>query len=154
MTNTPYDPAPPPNAGTVKRLRELAADLQTLGEWLARHAEDAPAVYVAGTIAPAVYLSANTAEEFAAAVRWMTRGSSPDSPVQRDPIGERMFFDRRFGSFTVTVGGDRANVCERVVTGTTIVRRPDPSYPAPPLVDVEEEVVEWRCSPILSVAHD
>lgn len=40
----------------------------------------------------------------------------------------------------------RDQVCERVVTGTREVERPDPDAP---LVTVTEEIVEWRCGSLL-----
>lgn len=53
----------------------------------------------------------------------------------------------------------RAEVCERVVTGTTTVTEevPDPDYiAAAPTTTVTREVeqVEWKCTPILSAKAD
>lgn len=48
---------------------------------------------------------------------------------------------------TVELVAWRAQVCERVVTGTETVEVPDPDAPK---VTVEREVVEWKCAPLLS----
>ena len=56
-----------------------------------------------------------------------------------------------FGVMHFDVYADRAQVCERVVTGTETVTRAVPD-PAAPLVEVTEEVetVEWVCRPLLA----
>lgn len=47
----------------------------------------------------------------------------------------------------------RERVCERVVTGTTIVTEPDPeALAAVPTVTREVETFEWRCAPLLAEA--
>lgn len=43
----------------------------------------------------------------------------------------------------------RETVCERRVVGTEKVMVPDPTAPAAPLVEVEREVYEWDCKPVL-----
>lgn len=57
------------------------------------------------------------------------------------------------GSVGIDVYAERAEVCERVVTGTEVVRKtvPDPAIVVP-TVEVEEtvELVEWRCVPLLA----
>lgn len=59
---------------------------------------------------------------------------------------------RKFGgAVELQHHANRDDVCERVVTGTRTVTKPDP---AAPLVEVEEEVVEWRCSPLLAGSGD
>lgn len=49
----------------------------------------------------------------------------------------------------VQVTAGREQVCQRIVTGTTIVQRPDPDAP---LVEVEVDTVEWECTPLLAEA--
>ncbi len=63
-------------------------------------------------------------------------------------LGESVFFMRRecAGGY-IDVNAARSLVCERVVTGTKVVRVPDPDFEAPeaPTVEVEVETFEWRC---------
>jgi hypothetical protein len=62
----------------------------------------------------------------------------------------RLEFNDRVG---LSVFASRNEVCERVVTGTEVVKKvvPDPSVTVP-LVEIEEtvETVEWVCSPLLA----
>lgn len=58
------------------------------------------------------------------------------------------------GALRVTVLSWREDVCERVVVATREITElvPDPDATVPPLVERTrtEEVVEWRCAPLLS----
>lgn len=55
---------------------------------------------------------------------------------------------RHFGPHKITLFTSRENVCERVVTGTRMAMIPDPDFVATaPLVEVEQEIVEWVCPP-------
>lgn len=64
---------------------------------------------------------------------------------------ESLLIDGRAGALHVRVWVDRAEVCERVVTGTREVTRTVPA-PDAPMVEVTETVedVEWVCSPLLA----
>lgn len=59
-----------------------------------------------------------------------------------------------WGPITAALLSQRADVCERVVTGTKTVTKtvPNPTLVAEvPLVEITEEIeqVEWRCAPLL-----
>lgn len=49
--------------------------------------------------------------------------------------------------FVFKLGGNRDRVCTKVVTGQRTVEVPDPDAP---LVTVTEDIVEWRCLPLLA----
>lgn len=56
----------------------------------------------------------------------------------------------KMGTITFVYGTPREKVCERVVTGTKVI--PAHVIPAQPETEVPEkveEVVEWRCHPLL-----
>jgi hypothetical protein len=55
-----------------------------------------------------------------------------------------MTLRRHFGKLQYDINVGREEVCERVVTGTRIV----PAKEAVP--EHEEEITEWKCTPILS----
>jgi len=68
--------------------------------------------------------------------------------IPSDINGGTMFIERHFGGgVSVQHQAPRAEVCERVVVGTETVEVPDP---AAPMVEVERDVVEWRCAPLLN----
>lgn len=52
-------------------------------------------------------------------------------------------------SVKVQVFVPRAEVCTAKVVGTKTVKRADPEAP---LVDVEEDIIEWECDPVLARA--
>jgi hypothetical protein len=56
---------------------------------------------------------------------------------------------RAFGPHRFDLNTARDVVCERVVVGTKQVDIPDP---AAPKITVDEEIVEWVCSPLLDDA--
>ena len=65
---------------------------------------------------------------------------------------------RNIGNVILEFVSHRATVCERVVVGTKMVSRQVPVYAAPEPVEyrteeVEEEIVEWRCPPLLEHAE-
>ena len=65
-------------------------------------------------------------------------------------VGDFFWLKKKFGDTVLfEITSDRNTVCERIVTGTkTIPARPECILPASPERAVE--IVEWRCSPILS----
>lgn len=56
---------------------------------------------------------------------------------------------KQFGPHELDLTAHRNLVCERVVVGVEQIEAPDP---AAPKVLVEQEIVEWRCSPLLDEA--
>lgn len=73
-----------------------------------------------------------------------------------DSLG-RFYVWRRFAGIALVASADRAEVCERVVTGTREVTKevPDPeALAAVPTVLVTEVVedVDWVCGPLLKTA--
>ncbi len=57
-----------------------------------------------------------------------------------------MCLRREFGPIHYDLNIDREQVCEKIVTGTRVV----PAQPA--TLEHEEEIVEWRCKPIMTEA--
>jgi len=96
-----------------------------------------------------VYTSCASAEEMSE-----VRAAIGGTWKKRVSPGEFGFFEleREFGPFTLQLSAWRNTVCEKVVTGTRTVQKPDPEAVVP-LVDVVEEVFEWRCSPLLEKAE-
>lgn len=64
-------------------------------------------------------------------------------------LGSLLIVRRDFGAgVLLDLNAHRAEVCEAVVVGTETVEIPDPDVVVP-MVTVERDVVEWKCSPIL-----
>jgi hypothetical protein len=72
--------------------------------------------------------------------------------VGKAPRGDSYFdLTGTIGGIAICVIADRDEVCERVVTGTREVEQEEVVTPATTrTVTATEEVVEWRCAPILS----
>lgn len=71
--------------------------------------------------------------------------------VAKDATANIYTLSVSWGPLTAEAIAQRANVCERVVTGTETVIKTVPD-PAAPLVEVTETVehVEWVCRPLLA----
>lgn len=76
-------------------------------------------------------------------------------PLEKGTTGDG-YFDLRgsIDGFHYELTAYRSEVCERVATGIETVTRTivDPRAPAPPMIEVVEEVetFEWRCGSILA----
>jgi len=77
------------------------------------------------------------AEEFAGLVRDIGQCSKSAS----DETGT-LSVKRKFGEHELRVFVSRGAVCDRTVVGTRKVMKRDPEAP---LVEVEEDIVEWHC---------
>lgn len=87
------------------------------------------------------------AEDAAAFAR--STGTWDKIPAGSD--GELLKIQRSFGPIKLGVFARRDEVCEKVVVGTETVAIPDPvALAAVPTVEVEREVVEWKCRPLLA----
>jgi hypothetical protein len=110
----------------------LIAGLRELADFLEDNDEIAERL-AASTVNFNVY--AFNRDEFQSFVRQIGRG--------KKSAGDNFFgVIRTFGAVTLEVFTHRAQVCERVVVGTREV----PETVTPARV---EEIVEWRCEPIL-----
>lgn len=62
---------------------------------------------------------------------------------------------RSFGVIDMTLFIARDAVCTKRVTGVETIRTPDPeALKAVPMIEVEKEIVEWDCNPILAEVMD
>lgn len=103
---------------------------------------------------PASYLTsvnvwyAHSPEDLAAIARAALKHGAT---VAKDVTDSIYSLSLSWGPLTAEALAQRANVCERVVTGTEIVTRKVPD-PAAALVEVTETVehVEWVCRPLLA----
>ena len=90
---------------------------------------------------------------------WYHRGETPIEEVARQMgkaekvDADNLFILRRnFGPIRLDANFYREDVCERIVTGTTLVEEPI-MVPAGTHI-VEKEVVEWKCPKIFDKALD
>jgi hypothetical protein len=61
---------------------------------------------------------------------------------------------KKFGPVTYSMGATREAVCTKKVVGTKTVEKEDPEVRKErlkdiPIIEVEEEVIEWECHPLL-----
>jgi hypothetical protein len=133
--------------------------LHQIADFLAEHPE-VPLPYLGGDLRagvtdhslPIYLVTGSQRDDLAAIARAM---GSASKVVQ--PDSDRFYVLRKFGAITLTASADRAEVCDRVVTGTREVTRevPDPeALAAVPKVTVTETVedVDWVCGPLLAKA--
>jgi len=127
------------------------AGLRALADVLERHADLPLPSYGTADYNP-IYLAffgADAREELAAAARVM--------PCRLDKDATEKWFnlDGWLRGLRIQLTAKRDLVCERVVIGTeTVVEQvPDPAVEVP-MVEVvrEQEVVQWRCGPLLAQA--
>lgn len=86
--------------------------------------------------------------EFARCARILMSGA-PVGSVKKDSNEFSQSITRRFGKVELTLYASREAVCERKVVGVEKVQVPDPDAPT---IEVEREIVEWECAPILPTA--
>lgn len=138
------------NHRPLQKLQEHISSLAPVMHWLGQHPElgdlsmsfpltDRISMYV-----PA--FDEDSAERFATAVRALKDGA-PLGAVRREDDDSYTRFSRDFGAVKVAIYTYRDAVCERVVVGTETVEIADPDAP---MITVEREIVEWKCSPILA----
>lgn len=89
-------------------------------------------------------------EEQARAARDITRALGGGRWNKNGRNGSTLLLEGMCGGVPVRVYVDREAVCERVVVGRETVEVP--AQPAVEAHTVEQDVVEWRCSPLLAAA--
>ena len=143
---------------SVDRIDEVIAGYQAIRDFLAEH-PDLPEAS-ASNYGPEVsmWLHRYAAEgdtpeeqdqyirtEFARCARILLAGA-PVGSIRKDVSDYSQSIVRSFGPVSLIVYASRDAVCEKRVIGTEKVQVPDP---AAPTVEVEREIVEWVCAPIL-----
>ena len=137
-------------AETVNTL--TAANLRAAADLIAAH-PDIPQPYVTsssdGTVDLAWYLNGREGAKAkaAAVVRAIDGGWVRGEADYSGPLAT---WSQRRDGVRLLVQVSREEVCERVVTGTKTVTIP--GKPAEPERVVEQDIVEWRCEPLLAEA--
>lgn len=130
------------------RSAEIAAGLRQLADLI----EANPQIRVAYTNYH--FWSLDSREEMAELARAALRHGAK---VEKQVTDEMYNLDVKFGPITASALAMRDEMCERVVVGTREVTEmvPDPSLPAPPMVEQTrtEEVYEWKCVPLMADAE-
>ena len=139
-------------------LSEIIADLAAVRDFLADHS-DLPEVTSATFSTVSLWLhrfderwTGNQDErdrqcraEFARCARLLMAGA-PVGSIKKESSEVAQTVSRSFGKIKLSIHTSRAAVCERRVIGVEKVQVPDPTAPT---VEVEREIVEWVCAPIL-----
>lgn len=133
---------------SVGKLADHIAGMETVKEWMESHPEIefySVSVNATGKVDAQIGYKGN----FAAAVRALKEGA-PLGTVTKEISASLYSVERDFGHVKLCIYTGRALVCESRVVGTERVRVPDPDAP---MVEVERDLIEWECSPILSTAE-
>jgi hypothetical protein len=124
----------------VDKLWSLVRDLRAVADFLADHADALPGdVGVQLAYYPVLALRCHDAPAMARTVKWVGGGAKRSTDYL-------MHVERSFGGLVVDVTADREEVCRKVKVGTRTVTVPAPDAPT---IEVEEDVYEWECNPIL-----
>lgn len=129
---------------------QQAEGLRALADFIEAHPEIKTS-YLTGYFGINVW-SPKSADELAALAKAAAKFGAK---VGKDVSDELYNLDIRFGCLKTRALAERAEVCERVVTGTETVTKtvPDPKLLAQvPEIEVTEtvETVEWQCKPLLA----
>lgn len=149
-------------ATTTDQRAEFVAGLRALADWYDHHPEiDLPYQATTGPV-PARFSVGifpsdeayaegidDTAERFAAATKAL--GGSR----RKQATETSMTVIRTFGpGLELDIWASRERVCEAVVVGTKTVQREEVITPAVTRLVVEDQdVIEWRCAPLLEAAQ-
>ena len=134
-------------------LAERIAGYQRIHDWMLAHPEIefcSVSVFDKTINAQINGYGEGALDRFGAAVRALKDGA-PFGSVRKRMTDNLYSVDRDFGGMTLSVFTGRNAVCERVVVGKERVHVPDPKAPT---VEIERDVVEWKCSPVLSLTDD
>ena len=128
----------------MRRLK-LAADLRAFADWL----DQTPEVII-DSWGTGVYVSfyGATKQDVLALAR--TPGH-----FKKDYTGNSFQLIKEIGGCTYTMSTPRDQVCTSRVVGkkTRTIRDPE-GYKSIPMIEVEEDEVEWDCHPLLQDAGD
>jgi hypothetical protein len=119
---------------------KMVAGLRELADFF----EERPELCEVGTVsATTFYVFTYSPEQFAEAVRLLGKGA-------KSAHGDWFNVTRQFGIIDLQVTAQRDNLCERVQTGTKVVKARDPQLVREALEDIpevetEEPVFEWSC---------
>jgi hypothetical protein len=128
---------------TIDQMRGALCDL---ADWLDLH----PDLNVRANKWSTGTFGIHDRNDFPATVRALTKGAPLGTITKHEQgdNGDTLRVDRDFGAgIKVSVYADRDEVCTARVVGTETVQVPDPDAP---MVEVERDLIEWDCAPILS----
>lgn len=146
------------DTSTDTRRAESTAGLRSLADWFDQHPEIDLPYQATGSPVPASFSVGifasdaasergedDTAERFAHAVKAL------GGERQKSATDTAMRVTRTFGpGLELDVWASRSRVCEAIVVGTKAVTREEIVTPAVTRLVVEDQdVIEWRCAPLL-----
>ena len=135
------------------KLAERIAGYQRIHDWMLAHPEIefcSVSVFDQKVSAQISGYGEGALDRFTAAARALKDGA-PFGSVRKDLTETLYSVARDFGAVTLSIYTSRSAVCEAVVVGKETVRVPDPKAPT---VEIERDIVEWQCSPMLSITDD
>lgn len=124
-------------------METLADGLRAFADWLEQNPE-------VEAYEPKILLQADTRADVVALTHKLP------GMVEKDELGPYFTITARFGLLTVWAAVAREQVCRRVITGKRVIpAEVIPAVAAKPAVTVpehEEDIVEWKCDPLLASA--
>lgn len=135
----------------IDKAYKLAEDLRSFADFLDQHGEELPHVSVDVASHVWGYSGESVPESVALAMRAGLKGAGA---VEKEYSDNYFRLYLSFGSLKYKIVCNRDEVCERKVIGTEIVTKsvaPEGKWTEQ---EVEQDIVEWVCNPLLSVATD
>ena len=128
---------------TIQGLRDMA-------DWLERN----PQALLGPSRWNGIYVSFYGAEKEQILALASTAGG-----IAKNYYGSSFELVQKFGPVTYSMGGKRDDVCTKKVVGTKTVQKEDPDVRRErlkdiPMIEVEEEIVEWECHSLLAQTEE
>ena len=131
----------------------LANDLREFANFLDDHGQDIPDVTV--DISSRVWKSWTGASDVPTAIALALRAGMKGADEVTKEYSDNYFrLYLSFGELQYRVLCDRDEVCERTVVGTETVMESVPPEGEWTEKEVEKDIVEWVCNPLLAAAKD
>ena len=136
-----------------EKVSQLVEDLQDFADFVERHGSELPNINVELRSWIWGYEVANQGvpEGVALALR---AGIKSAEEVTKEYSDDYFRLYMRFGKLQYKVVCNREEVCEKNVIGTKTVTKKMPPEGDWTEQEVEEEIVEWVCNPLLAIATD
>ena len=132
---------------------ELAYDLRKFADFLDIHAEELPKVQV--DVASYVWDYNGSGDDVPQSVALAMRAGLKDADKVEKEYSDNYFrMYMSFGALKYKIVCNRDEVCERKVLGTEMVTKSVPPEGKWVEKEVEQEIVEWVCNPLLAIATD
>jgi hypothetical protein len=139
----------------MSRREEFIQGMRDLASWFEDNPEIPIPSYRQVVIENWVWGGENDEDGESAKQELLRLMGAGEGPWVKDYTGSYLEVRREFGPCRYVLTVNREEVCTKRVVGTKTVKRRDPALVEQvPIIDVEEDVVEWDCHPLLAPTED